>query len=185
MYICPNCNTQSEQFANFCSICGAQMIYAEPQPIEPQPVEPQQTEVLYPPVEQEQVPQFYPPQQPAYPVYTPPVYTPPAYTPVNKPKLATKIVGMALSIAGLVFLAIGGLYTFIFGFVEGIAAFIFALIFDLFYSPLSIVGLCLSNKCINAGDQSAMSRVGRILGIIGIAIAGASLIFGIFSLSMY
>jgi len=179
MYICPNCKTQSEQFANFCSQCGTQMVYAEPQPVEPQ------TELLYQPVEQEQAAPFYPPQQPAYPSYAP-AYTPPAYTPVNKPKLATKIVGMALSIAGLVFVAIGGLYTLFFSLLgEGVAAIVFSVVFDLFFIPLSIVGLCLSGKCINAGDRSTMSRVGKILGIVGIVIAGAALLIGIASAGMY
>ena len=156
MYICPNCNTKTEEKVNFCFKCGTQMVYAEPQPVEPQPTA--------------QV------QQPVYE----------AYQPVKKPHLALKIVAMALSIGGIVMAAIGNLYTLI-GLIEpeGYLAFSFALVFGLFFSPFSIVGLCLSNKCIDAGDTSAMSRVGKILGIIGIIVAGVSLFIGIASLGMY
>ncbi len=164
MYICPNCNAKSEEPVNFCFNCGTPMVNNEPQPVEPQQfAQPYQPEQQY--------------QQPQQPVYY-------AYPPVNKPSLAVKIVGMVLSIVGLVFLSIGGLYTLI-GLVEEGLAFAFALVFDLFFLPLSIVGLCLSNKCINAGDYSGMSRAGKTLGIVGIIIAAAALFIGCASLGLY
>ncbi len=159
MYICPNCNTKTEEPANFCSKCGAQMVYVEPQSAVPQP-----------PVQQ------YQPVQNYQPVYQ-------EYQSVQKPHLATKIVGMVLSIVGLVFVAIGLLYTLIFLEVEAGASFAMALVFDLFFVPLSIIGLCLSNKCINAGDYSGMSRAGKITGVIGVILAAVALFIGFASLA--
>lgn len=138
--------------------------------------------------EQPEPQQFSEPQQPAQAYQEPqqyqsqPYYQ--AYQTIRKPHLAIKIVGMALSIAGAVFLSIGALYTLI-GLIEEGMAFAFALVFSLFFTPLSIVGLCLSNKCINAGDYSAFSRVGKMLGIVGIIIAGVSLFIGIAALGAY
>ncbi len=148
MYTCPKCNFNSETAMNYCPQCGNEMVHDEPIVT---------AEVI----------------EPVEPIQTAPY----VYVAAPKPHLAVKIVGMSLSIAGLVFLAIGSLYTLI-GLIEAGMAFAFALVFALFFLPLSIVGLCLSNKCINAGDTSAMSRVGKILGIVGIILAGVSLFIG-------
>jgi len=157
MYTCPKCNFKNESAMNYCPQCGSEMIYAEP--------------IAAPEVAQPVQPTYVEPIQPVHNVYVP----------APTPHLAVNIVGMALSISGLVFLAIGSLYTLI-GLIEEGLAFAMAFTFSLFFLPLSIVGLFLSNKCLNAGDTSAMSRVGKILGIIGIIVAGASLFIGFTSL---
>lgn len=99
-----------------------------------------------------------------------------------KPSLGLKIAAMALSISGFSFLILGFFYTLI-GLVEEGMAFGMAVAFSLFFLPLCIVGMALSNKCQNAGDNSAFSRVGKILGLIGIIIAGISLFIGFISLA--
>ncbi len=157
MYICPNCNAKTEEAVNFCSKCGTQMVYAEPQPIEPQPVAPQ-----------------YQPAQAYQPV--------PA--PVKKPHIAVKIVSMALSIEGFICAILGALYTLI-GLIEPAVAFLFSLIFGMVSLPFSIIGLCLGSKCTNAGDTSVFSRLGKIFGLIGIIVAGVSLFIGLISLGAY
>ena len=88
---------------------------------------------------------------------------------------------MTLSITGFSFLIIGLLYTFI-GLMEQGLAFGMAVTFSLFFLPLSIVGLSLSKKCIIAGDNSAFSRVGKILGLLGIVFSAVSLFVGIIGL---
>lgn len=156
MYTCPKCSFNSETAMNYCPQCGNEMVHTEPVAVQ---------EVAAP-----FEPTYVAPIEPVQPIQN-------VYVPAPKPHLALKIVGMALSITGLVFLSLGALYTLI-GLVEEGLAFAMALVFALFFLPLSIVGLCLSNKCLNAGDVSAMSRVGKILGIIGIIIAGVSLFIG-------
>lgn len=108
--------------------------------------------------------------------------------PAKKPHLALKIVSMALSIDGFALMVIGALYTFIFSMAElglgdegkGMALFM-AFIFS-FYAPFSIVGLCLSYKCINQGDTSAMSKVGKNLGLAGVILAAAIILTGLLTL---
>lgn len=100
---------------------------------------------------------------------------------VKKPHLALKIVSMALSIAGFAFMCFGFLYTLL-GLVEEGMALGMAFTFSLFFLPLCIVGMVLSCKCINAGDTSALTRVGKILGLIGIIISGVCLFIGFASI---
>ena len=98
---------------------------------------------------------------------------------------------MSLSIGGLVFAAIGNLYTFLFGTIEmGIGeeigiGFAMAIVFGMFSLPLAIVGLCMSNKSLDAGDTSVMSALGRKLGIAGIIATAASFVYGFFSIVIY
>lgn len=156
MYICTNCNYSTEQASNYCSVCGAQMVEVHPQPV-------QQTD-LY--AQQYQGYNPYYPQSPA--------------VQVSKAKI---IVGMVMSIVGFVFAAMGILYTFA-GLVSGEVgvALILAISFAVFSVPLSIVGLVLSARCINDGAQSGMSKVGKILGLIGVIASGVMLMLGLMSL---
>ena len=182
MNLCPKCGAPLEPNAKFCSQCGAAVPAVEPQPAALQPIE--QPPVAPQPPMAEPV-YSYAPQPSASPAYPaqPPVYYV-AQPPVKPPHLALKITAMALSIVGMVFLSMGGLYTLIGLAAEGVALGM-AVAFALFFLPLSIVGLCLSVRCQNGGDTSAFSRVGKALGFAGIAVAAGSLLLGILSLGMY
>ena len=82
MYTCSKCNYQTESEANFCPLCGNQLVKDEPV----QPV--QQVTYSYQPAPQ------------------------PQYAPnVQGPHLAMKIVGMSLGITGFVFAFFAFIYT--------------------------------------------------------------------------
>ncbi len=105
------------------------------------------------------------------------------YQPVNEPKVSVgrKIAGMVLSIIGAAF----AFFTFI-GTLDSMGyedAFDGAFILTLLFGALPIIGLVLSNKCRNDGDTSPISKVGKILGIVGLALFGLSLFFGFVSLA--
>jgi hypothetical protein len=107
--------------------------------------------------------------------------------PIPKPSLVKKIIGMALSIEGFVMAIITVLYSFIFimaaigtGEPEmGMVALVFTFIMAIIGLPGSIIGLVFSNKARNAGDTSAMSRVGKGLGLAGIIVFAASFVIAI------
>lgn len=136
MYICPNCKTEHEEFANFCFACGAKM---EAEPVAQQPIYEQAAA-----------------QQPIYeqPVAQPPVYEQPVYAaPVEEPSKAKSIIPMILSIAGLALGVIGLFTTFILfclGLTEhysygevGIAV---GIVFTMLSLPAGLIGMILSNK---------------------------------------
>ncbi len=203
MYNCSKCDFKTETAINFCPQCGNAMVLMQPvaaptapltQEIPAQPAEPVNTQPVQPAYTQQAQPTYTQPAQPAYtqqaqPTYTQP--TEPAYTgytqqayyqPVTEQKvpLGLKITGMVLSIVGLMF----AFFTFI-GTVESFDygdAFSGAFVLTLFFGALPIVGLVMSNKCRNDGDTSAFSKVGKILGIVGIALFGFCLFLGLVSL---
>lgn len=167
MYICPNCNKTSETPLNFCSECGTPMVEQAPaQPV--QPVQPVYEQPAY--------------QQPAYqqpqPMYQ---YT---QTVSAEPSKGKVITGMALGIAGLSMAALGLLYTLIFMAAEPEVGFGFGFVFSLISAPLAIVGMVISNGCINAGSTSAMSRIGKKLGLVGVILSGVMLFFAFISLGI-
>ena len=151
MKICTKCNKTADDNMNFCTFCGNPLTTVQP--------------------EQEIKPNTYytPQQNPYYPAYN-----------LKKPPLGLKITAMVLSILGFVYMIFGFLYTLI-GLVEEDMAFAMAFTFALFFLPLSIVGLSLSAKCINQGDTSTFSRLGKVFGIIGIILAAVSLFIGFVS----
>ncbi len=175
MYTCPNCNHSSETPMNFCSKCGTKTVYTESvqQPAYEAPVQPAYEAPAQPVYE-----------APAQPAYEEPVYVAP---PVKSgaPK-GLVIAGMALSIAGMVLAAFGFLYTMIFwdSNIEGLA-FGYALGFFFFSFPCGLVGLILSSKAKNAGDTSAMSTVGKILGLVSVILSGVTLVLGIIAAATY
>ncbi len=172
MCICPKCNHTSEEKINFCPLCGAQM--SEEQPIQETSAEAVENVVVE--SAQNAYEQNY---NPTYEqTYNPNNY---AYPPVKKPSLAFKIVGMGLSIGGFVLSIITAIYSTV-ALVEPPASFVVAFILSIFYLPFSIVGFVFSNKCINAGDTSTFSRLGKIFGLIGIIIYAASLFIGFLAL---
>lgn len=187
MYICPNCKATSETPTNFCASCGAAMMVQEApapapvtEPVAPvaQPAAPAAEEI--PVVQAEPVvtpPPAY--QQPAYqqqPQYQ--YVQQPAPVVQNAPSLGKVITGMALSIAGIAFAGIGLLYTLMFLAFEGEAAFAISLVMSMFSLPLSLIGFILSKNNVNAGSTSAMSRIGKTLGLIGIILSGVMLFLG-------
>lgn len=195
MYICPNCKATSEQPTNFCASCGAAMMVQEA-PVAEQPVVPVEQPVpvaasVAPATEEVPVVEAEPVVTPP-PAYQQPAYQQPAYQqqpqyqyvqqpiPVvqNAPSLGKVITGMALSIAGIAMAALGLLYTLMFIAIEGEMAFAFSLVMGLFSFPLSIVGFIMSKGNVNAGSTSAMSRVGKTLGLIGIILSGVMLFLG-------
>lgn len=156
MYICPKCNHTSENPANFCPICGNQVLLKEEQHLTPD----------------------YITAQPDYMAPTP------------KPSLATKIVGMALSIEGFVMAMFSTLYVLIFliggaasgEIAFGAGAFGSTFVWALLGLPSSIIGLIFSNKALAFGDTSVMSRVGRALGLAGVITFGACFVISFFAI---
>lgn len=122
----------------------------------------------------------------AQPVYQqtvsqPVVYTQPINMESNKPGIGKVIVGMVFGIVGFVF-AIMGIYMVLvslaaagdsYYFYEELMAeaATFGLIWPMFSMPLSLVGMNISRGNRNNGDSSAMSNVGKILGMIGFIIS--------------
>ncbi len=166
MYNCSKCDFKSETAINFCPQCGSQMVMvqhavAEPaEPIYTQPVEPTYTQPTYEPVQNV-------------------VYEPVA---PKKPHLALKIVSMALSIGGFSLAVFTFLYALVICIIDPTFSVIFSFVYPFFYAPFSVVGLALSSKCRNAGDTSAFSKVGKILGIIGVILYGVTVFIGVISL---
>lgn len=166
MYICPNCNKTSDTPVNFCSECGTPMV-------EQAPAQPQY-------------------QQPAYeqPAYQQPVYQQPqpmyqyTQTVTAEPSKGKVITGMALGIAGLSMAVLGLLYTLMFMAMEPEVGFGFGFVFSIISAPLSIVGMVISNGCINAGSTSAMSSIGKKLGLVGLILSGVMLFFAFISLGI-
>ena len=157
MYTCPKCNFNSESAMNFCPRCGSGMTHTEyAAPAETAaPVQPTHTA----------------PAQPTY--YNPVSYSP---APVNKPNLAKKIVGMALSIEGFVVAMFAALFSLV-AFDESTVEMAFGMVmyFSLLGMPGSIIGLIFSNEARNSGDTSSFSHVGRSLGLAGIIVMAISL----------
>lgn len=195
MYVCPNCHRVSESPAAFCAACGTAMVEQQPQPQAPAYTVPQP-----------QAPAYTQPPQPQAPVYTAPQPQAPAYTqppqptytapqpqqqywqqpvapvtpPAEAPSKGKVIAGMVMGIAGLALAAIGVLYTLIFAAGDvGEAALGFAFIWSMFSLPLSLVGMIMSNGNIAAGDTSAMSSVGKKLGLVGLILSGVMLFIGL------
>ena len=175
MYVCPNCNKQSETPANFCPRCGTAMIIApEVQAEAPQQAVPQPQYVA----PQPEQPQYAEPQQPQYtqPMYAQPQYVAPQ---PSTPSKAKAIVGMALGAAGLFFAVLGFFYTLAFVAIDGAFAIGMSIGFGIFSMPLSLVGFIMSSKARNAGDRSVFTKLGKIFGLVGTIVSGVNLIVGI------
>lgn len=209
MRTCPNCNHQAGDQFSFCPMCGSALEQLQPEANIPQPVvEPIDTEatqsvfnapiepvveetVVAEPIDTEATQGVYTaPVQNQY-TYSAPVqntYSAPApqykyaEAPVKKPNLAKKIVGMALSIEGFVMAIFLALYSLIFLAVDPAFGFGYAFGFSIFSVPGSIIGLIFSNAAQNEGDTSALSRVGKGLGLAGLIIAIVCLVISFFVL---
>ncbi len=178
MYICPNCHKVSEVPAAYCAACGTAMV-AQSAPAPQAPAYAAQPTYSYPQPQQpayQQPPQQYWQQPPAYQQPAAPVAPP-----QNAPSKGKVIVGMVLGIAGLAMASLGLLYTFIFSEIA-MGGFVFGLVFSMISTPLSLVGLIMSNGNIKAGDTSSMSSVGKKLGLIGVILSGVMLFIAFVSL---
>ena len=113
-------------------------------------------------------------------------YQQPTYNMAPAPSKAKSIVGMALSIAGAAMSSLASFYSLIFLIeeeLEGIA--VSGILFFFFSFPLSLVGLIFSKNYINAGGSNTFSRVGKILGIVGVILSSVMLFFGLASTSSF
>lgn len=196
MYICPNCQNTSDTPINFCSKCGTPMIEKAPEA----PVYAAQPAPEAPAYAAPEAPAYAAPEAPAYtaqpapeaPAYTAPqptsVYTAPQpvsipYAPEKKVPLGKVIAGMAIAIGGIFFAAISLLVTL--GTLDTDPEVAFGMSFaygGFFGFPLSLVGLILSKGAVNAGSKSGMAKAGKILGLIGVILAAASLSLGFIAL---
>lgn len=162
---CTQCNFETDKDITFCPMCGAKIeapapVQAEPvvvAPVNPTPVNP--TPVNPTPVN---------------PVYTAPVVS----APVEEPSLAKKIVGMALSASALMLAIYCLFYTVSAMDYDGAFAFGYAIGFSIFSMPMGIVGLTMSNKNREQGDTSVFSLLGKIFGIVSVALTGLVLFIG-------
>lgn len=158
MYICPNCNKQSEVPANFCTSCGTPMVMA---------------------------PDVQTPAQAAYQAPAPvqPQYYQPTCNYPQQPKAPSKgkaVTGMALGIAGLVFSVLGFFYLMLFsaaGLAEE-AGVVLSFACGFFGFPLSLVSMILSNSSRSNGDTTVFSKLGKIFGLIGVILSGLLLLIG-------
>ena len=157
MYICPNCNNTSQEATNFCPHCGTRMVQ---QQVNPQPVY----------------------QQPVY-------YSTESDLKSTGPSKGSVIVGMIFGIAGLAMAVIFFIYSlsmmslaeesyyFYTDYMSTAIAYAFVMP-GLFSLPASLVGMNLSRSNRNQGDTSAMSNVGKIMGIVGLIISCVTIFFG-------
>lgn len=180
---CSNCGAAIDANSTFCTNCGAQQVVQEPQYQEPQYAQPQYQEPQYTqPQYQEpqyQAPQYTQPQytQPQYtqPQYTQQQYTQPQYSSYQEPEVSTKakvfgIVGFATAMFGFVF----GLINFLYGctLVDLSYRYDDEKIICLFYAfvliAFAIVGVAFSSSARSSGNESALTKLGKIFGIIAI-----------------
>jgi len=189
MYICPNCKTTSDTKINFCPKCGSAMgeiVMADPAPAAvEQPVAAEQPVAVaeQPVVVAEQPVMAEQPTKAPQPVINYAPIVPTYEQPAPQYSKAKSIVGMVLSIVGLFFAFLGFVYTAAAIDVEEELAFAFSFVFSFLSFPLSIVGLILSKGNANLGDTSAFVKVGKILGIIGLVLAGIMAFLGFICLT--
>ena len=167
MYVCFNCDYKTETQSKFCPHCGQPMAI----------------------VQREKPVTTHMPERPApvRPTYTPPTYTyvPPTYyypTPARpepcEVPIGKKIVGMVLAIVGMVMAFAGFFVTAMEMDYRYGEPFTYAFAYSILSFPGSIVGLNLSNQNREDGDTSGFSMVGRVMGIIGIALMAFTMFLG-------
>lgn len=163
MYICPNCANKSETATNFCSLCGSRMV--EQIPEAPSTYQPE--------------PQVYDIPQPRQQVFTAEPVARPVATGPSKGK---QIAGMGVAIGGFALGILNAFYAMILVGMESGFGFGFAFGFSIFSLPLSLVGLIMSNKCIDQGATGKPSFLGKKFGLIGVILTAVALFFGFINL---
>ena len=148
---CRHCGAQLSENANFCHKCG--------KTINSQPEE-QQPEVQQPKVQQPEVTAEQP-----------------------KVSIAKSIKSLIFSTIGLEFAAVGSIFLIeffvLFAVNVGTETNGAIIAFALIMMPFAIIGLCFSNAakrnsdefCALAGQHNGLSKVGRILGILGLILS--------------
>ena len=178
MFICPNCQNTSIEPSNFCPKCGSKMIE--------KPAE----AATYTAPAMPEASAYTAPSMPEAPAFSAPTFEPAAYTtpqptsipyqPEKKVPLGKVIAGMAIAIVGFVLSMLTLLYTFLFLSMEREIAVFFAVYLGGFFAfPLSLVGFILSKSSANAGSKYAMTKVGKILGLIGWIVPIAAIVISI------
>lgn len=155
MSVCPNCQTENQDFAKFCVVCGTKIESATPESAPAEPVADEQygyTESQNQALQQ--------------PVYTQPVCRQ-CETQELRPSKGKAIAGMVVSIFGLGFSIFGLLYTAIFATLDPLAGFIMGIVFLVFSLPLTIVGLSLSVSSRRQG-KIGFNAAGKACGIIAL-----------------
>ncbi len=140
-------------------------------------------------------------QQPVYqqpvaeqPVYQQPVAEQPVYNqaPVYQQNTAPEVegsakvkgfIGMGLSIGGVVMATIGFIAMLSNFNIIGVG-FACGLVFGIFGLPLSIVGMILSGKAIEAGFVGTPTKLGKIFGLVGTILSGVSIFLSFISLAV-
>lgn len=165
---CSNCGAAIDANSTFCTNCGAQQVVQEPQYAQPQYQEPQYTQPQY------QEPQYTQPQY-TQPQYTQPQYTQPQYSSYQEPEVSTKakvfgIVGFATAMFGFVF----GLINFIYGCTLVDMSYRYddekavCLVYAFMLIAFAIVGVVFSSSSRSSGNESALTKLGKVFGIIAI-----------------
>lgn len=181
MYICPKCQKTSENAINFCPNCGTPIQLMQP-PVEEIPTV--EATTITPPVQQYQPPQPMPQymQQPPMP----PQYCQPQYSrPVPPPPPIDPNASMGKATASMVLGIIGFMIAlFSIPFMEDMVfnerSIIIALIVQTIAFAMSIVGVSIAGSAASDGNRSAMRKVGKVFGIIGIVFS--AIFLGILSI---
>ena len=162
---CANCGAALDASSAFCSNCGAQQEIEQPQIEQPQIEQPQYQQPQY------QQPQYEQYQQPQYQQQ----YQYPQYNSYQAPEVSGKakafgIVGFATAMFGFVF----GLINFIYGCTLADLSWRYAdekavcLVYAFMLLAFAIVGVAFSSSARNAGNESALTKLGKVFGIIAI-----------------
>ncbi len=208
MKTCPYCNATLEDTVRFCHICGKEQPAQETPAtyVQPPYYEQPQQQPYYEQPAYEQPAAYAQPQQPTYEqpaVYAqqnyyeqPPVYAQPPYAaPITPPPSKAKsIVGMILSIASVAMGGTGLLLTALFTLagmadqdveVMSVLGIVYGFMFLVIALPLAIIGFVMSSKAIAQGSTLTISRVGKILGIVGLILSGVLLILAIANIGLF
>lgn len=150
MSVCPNCQSENQDFAKFCVVCGTKIESAAPAPAPAEPVADEQygytesqNQALQQPVCQQ------------------------CETQEPRPSKGKAIAGMVVSIFGLIFSVFGFLYTVISAAFNPLAGIIMGVVFLVLSLPLSIVGLSISVSSRRKG-KIGFNAAGKTCGIIAI-----------------
>lgn len=93
----------------------------------------------------------------------------------QKPNIAKRIVGMALSTYAFASSIFYLFYTLMLTATTGGDGFVTGIILAMVTLPPAIIGLVFSTGCINQGDSSALCKLGKVFGIISIVLNGVML----------
>lgn len=93
------------------------------------------------------------------------------------------IVGMALSIDGLIIASVVLLYTIILAFIFAKAGALFAFFYQPLMLPPIIIGFVFTHRNAKLGDNSAFVRIGKRISVIGLILTGLVTLIGFICLA--